>query len=274
MAPSICLYTILFTLDNIPCHKNKYIDIFITWFTFLIKSKSLNENDILLIIADKYTLQYLQSLESFINILNSSNLINKMFNIKVKQPKTVMEGCMWKYNILDTKMLNQYNKDIYIYMDTDVIINKSFKTITDQMIPNSICIHEENNIYSNYYFEGIPQNEMDIFVNLNIKGLSAGYFAFYGKSIMLEIFNKIIEYNKVETNYETLEQPLFNRAIYNYYMIEKKINVLHTMNSFVSNYAFPLNFNSVLIDCCGDPGNDLEHYDKVINVLLFRYLLE
>ena len=281
MAPSVCLYTILFTLDNIPCHKNKYIDIFITWFTFLIKSKSLNENDVVLVIIDKYTLQYLEGLESFIEIVNNNYYRNNIkYNIQ-KQPKTVMEGCMWKYNILDTKMLNQFNKDIYIYMDTDVLINKSFKIITDQMKPNTICIHEEktsaNEINSSllyYYFEGIPQNEMDIFVNLNIKGLTAGHFAFYGKSIMLEIFNKIIEYNKVKTNYETLEQPLFNRAIYNYYIIEKKINVLHTMNSLVSSYSVPVNFDSVLIDCCGDPGNDLEHYEKVINVLLFRYLVE
>lgn len=279
MAPSVCLYTILFTLDNIPCHKNKYIDIFITWFTFLIKSKSLNENDMLVIIIDKYTIQYIESLESFKNILKSAFFMIKY--IKVRQPKTVMEGCMWKYNVLDTKILNEFDKDIYIYMDTDVLINKSFKIITDQMKPNTICIHEENVRVNeinlavlSYFFEGIPQNEMDTFLQFNINGLAAGHFAFYGKSIMLEIFNKIIEYNKVETNHETLEQPLFNRAIYNYYIIEKKSNVLHTMNSFVSQYSIPLNFDSVLIDCCGDPGNDLEHYEKVINVLLFRCLLE
>ena len=282
MAPSICLYTILFTLDNIPCHKNKYIDIFITWFTFLIKSKSLNENDVFVLFIDKYTLQYLQGLKSFVEIVNSNCLHNNIQYRKVKQPKTVMEGCMWKYNVFDTKMLITYNKDIYFYMDIDVLINKSIKIITDQMIPNTICIHEDKFISFDVInlpilsccFEGIPQNEMDIFANSNVKGLSGGHFAFYGKSIMLEIFNKIIEYNKVETNYETLEQPLFNRAIYNYYLIEKKINVLYTMNSFVSNYSIPVNFDSVLIDCCGDPGNDLEHYEKVINVLLFRYLVE
>jgi hypothetical protein len=192
-----------------------------------------------------------------------------------------MEGCMWKYNVFDSKLLNQYNKDIYIYMDTDVLINKSFKIITDKMMPNTICVHEEkisinviNDPVLSYFFEGIPQNEMDIFANSNVKGLSAGHFAFYGKSIMLEIFNKIIEYNKIETDYETLEQPLFNRAIYNYYIIEKKIEVLYTMNSFIGNYSIPINFDSVLIDCCGDPGNDLEHYEKVINILLFRHLVE
>jgi hypothetical protein len=281
MAPSVLLYTILFTLDNVPCHKNKYIDIFITWFTFLIKSKSLNENDVVLVIIDKYTHQYLEGLKSFIEIVNNNYYRNNIKYVMQKQPKTVMEGCMWKYNVLDIKILKQFNKDIYLYTDTDVLINKSFKIITDQMIPNSICIHEEktsaneiNPILFSYFFEGIPQNEMEIFANLNVKGLNAGHFAFYGKSIMLEIFNKIIEYNKIKTNYETLEQPLFNRAIYNYYVIEKKINVLHTMNSLVSGYSIPVNFDSVLIDCCGDPGNDLEHYEKVINVLHFKYLVE
>jgi hypothetical protein len=46
------------------------------------------------------------------------------------------------------------------------------------------------------------------------------------------------------------------------------------MNSLVSGYSIPVNFDSVLIDCCGDPGNDLEHYEKVINVLHFKYLVE
>ena len=128
MAPSVCLYTILFTLDNVPCHKNKYIDIFITWFTFLIKSKSLNENDVFVLFIDKYTLQYLQGLKSFVEIV-SNCLHNNIQYRKVKQPKTVMEGCMWKYNIFDTKMLITYNKDIYFYMDIDVLINKSIKKI-------------------------------------------------------------------------------------------------------------------------------------------------
>jgi hypothetical protein len=116
MAPSVCLYTILFTLDNVPCHKNKYIDIFITWYTFLIKSKSLNENDIFLLIIDKYTLQYLLSLESFKYIQESSYFSKNTKSVVIKQPKSVMEGCMWKYNVLDTKMLSQFNKDIYLYM--------------------------------------------------------------------------------------------------------------------------------------------------------------
>ena len=273
MEPSVCLYTILFTLDNVPCHKNKYIDIFITWYTFLIKSKSLNENDLLVLIIDKYTLQYLVSLESFKYIHESSYFSKNTKSIVIKQPKTVMEGCMWKYNVLNEIILNEFNRDIYIYIDTDVIINKSLKIITDKMKPNTICIKEENS-NRNYYFEGIPQNEMDIILKFNMNGITAGHFAFYGKSIMLEIFNKIIEYNKIETHYETLEQPLFNRAIFNYYIIEKKINVLHTMNSLISNYSIPVNFNSVLIDCCGDPGNDLAHYEKIMNVLLFRYLVE
>ena len=270
MAPSVCLYTILFTLDHVPCHKNKYIDIFIVWFTFLIKSKSLKENDMLVIIIDKYTIQYIESLESFKNILKSAFFMIKY--IKVRQPKTVMEGCMWKYNVLDERTLKLFNKDIYMYMDTDVLINNSFRIITDQMKPNSICVNETTSPHFHYYFEGIPQNEIDIFFKSNIRGITAGHFAFYGNSMMLEVFNKIIEYNKVETKFETLEQPFFNRAIFNYYVIEKKIDVLHSINSFTIDYSLPINFNSILIDCCGDPGNDLEHYEKVVNVLLMKYL--
>jgi hypothetical protein len=276
MAPSVCLYTILFTLEHIPCHKNKYIDVFIIWLSFLIKSKSLNENDKAVVLMDKYTFQYLNSLPAFINIIKQNKYEKNVFYIILKQPKTVMEGCMWKYTTFNERVLNQFSADIYFYMDTDILINKSLKIITDQMKPNSIYIDErDNSHYKNneyYYFDGIPQNEMELFMTSNIKGVSAGNFAFYGKYIMLEIFNRIIEYNKVETKFETLEQPLFNRALFNYYIIDKKINVLHNMNSLITSYSVPINFDSTLIDCCGDPGNDLEHYEKIVNILVMKYL--
>jgi hypothetical protein len=268
MAPSVLLYTILFTLDHVPCHKNKYIDIFVIWFSFLIKSNSLHENDIFVIIIDKFTKQYLESLPSFMNIYN---LKYKFFFILKKQPKTVMEGCMWKYNSLDDFQYNNYFRDICLYMDIDILINKSFKEITDTMLSNNIYLCEGNS-NSHYYFEGIPKNEMDIISNSNLKGLSAGIFAFYGKSIMIDIFNKIIEYNKVETKFETLEQPLFNRAVFNYYIIDKKINTLHFMSLCISHYSLPSNFNTILIDCCGEPGDGMEHYEKIVNVLLMKYL--
>ena len=42
MASSVLLYTILFTLEDKPVHKNKYIQMFLIWLSFLVKSKSLN----------------------------------------------------------------------------------------------------------------------------------------------------------------------------------------------------------------------------------------
>jgi hypothetical protein len=273
MAPSVCLYTILFTLEHIPCHNNKYIDIFIIWLSFLIKSNSLNENDKVVIFIDKYTLQYLRTLPAFVHTLKHYKYLNNFFYLTQKQPKTVMEGCMWKYTPFNEPLFNHFSADIYFYIDIDILINKSLNTVTDQMKPNSIYIVENSPHYkSHYYFDGIPQNEMELFKMSNIKGLSAGNFAFYGKSIMLEIFNRIIEYNKVETKFETLEQPLFNRALFNYYLIDKKINVLYTMNPFTTGYSLPINFDSILIDCCGDPGNDLEHYEKIRNILIMKYL--
>ena len=60
MAPSVCLYTILFTLEDKPVHKNQYIQMFLIWFSYVIKSKSLDENDSFFIIGDRYTLNYLK----------------------------------------------------------------------------------------------------------------------------------------------------------------------------------------------------------------------
>ena len=157
MAPSVLLYTILFTLDNKPVHKNQYIQMFLIWLSFLVKTKALNENDKLLIIVDKYTKSYL------INDTIHTKLIRKMIcgieYLTLPQPKTLLEGFMWKYNALDKDYLEYSNKDILFYSDVDVLFNKSFKTITDTMFPQSIVTHIEGSFRTKYFSEGIPLEE-------------------------------------------------------------------------------------------------------------------
>ena len=271
MAPSVLLYTILFTLEDKPVHKNQYIQMFLIWFSCLIKTKALNENDTLLIIIDRYTKSYL------INDTIFSKLMEKTYAchfLTMPQPKTLLEGCMWKYNALEKDYLEYSNKDILFYSDVDVLFNKSFKTITDAMIPESVIIHEEGDFKNKYFFEGIPIEEKNEFMKYkpNIQGLSAGKFAIYGNSIALDIFNKIIEYNKVETKYFTLEQPFFNRAVYKYLYIDKKIPVIYFMNNHIIQACqIENNTSSIMIDCLGDTGDYGEHMNKILSIFCIFY---
>ena len=269
MAPSVCLYTILFTLEDKPVHKNQYIQMFLIWFSYVVKSKSLNENDTLWIIGDRYTLNYLKHETPFENI--TKLLLCTYGLIEAEQPKTLMEGCMMKYNqLIRHDIIRSHNYDILIYTDIDVIINKTFKTLV--MEPNSIIIHEENDFNFNYFSEGIPENEKNEFLKCNsqIKGLSAGKFIIYGKSLAIDIFNRIVNYNSDKSNYYTLEQPLFNRAIYNYIYIDKKETRLHNLNPYCVHYNnLPMtNINDcMLIDCAGKPGHYIDHMEKMLNIL-------
>ena len=269
MAPSVCLYTILFTLEDKPVHKNQYIQMFLIWFSYVVKSKSLNENDSLLILGDRYTLNYLKHETP---IENMAKLLLCTYGlIEAEQPKTLMEGCMLKYNqFIRSDVILGHNYDILVYTDIDVIINKSFKTLA--MAPNSIIVHEENDFNLTYFSEGIPENEKNEFLKCNslIKGLSAGKFIIYGKSLAIDIFNRIVKYNSVKSNYYTLEQPLFNRAIYNYIYIDKKEANLCNINPYCIQYNKLLTTNidnCMLIDCCGKPGHYIDHMEKMLNVL-------
>ena len=189
MAQSVLLYTILFTLEDKPVHKNQYIQMFLIWFSYVIKSKSLNENDTLWIIGDRYTLNYLKHETPFENI---GKLLSCTYSlIEAEQPKTLMEGCMLKYNqLVRSEIILCHNYDILVYTDIDVIINKTFKTLV--MEPNSIIVHEENDFNYDYFSEGIPENEKNEFLKCNsqIRGLSAGKFKIDDSSLMLPLSDK------------------------------------------------------------------------------------
>ena len=240
------------------------------WVLCLYKTNALNENDMLLLILDEHTKKHLECETILPKLISNINFII------LPPPKTLLEGCMWKYNALTKDLLTYYNKDILFYCDIDVIFNKSFKNITDNMIPENIYIQEEEveNFTSRIYSDGIPIEEKNEFIRCvpSIKGISAGKFIIYGMSLALDIFNRIIEYNKLETNYYTLEQPFFNRAIYNFLCIEKKIPILYVMNNHVIRYNNIItNSSAIMIDCCGEPGKGIQHLNKVLNILCLFY---
>ena len=282
MDTPILLYTILFTIEDKPVHKNQYIQMFLIWISCIAKTKSLNENDSFVLIIDKYTLSYLRH-ETPLNQIFSMMKINCNYIIN-KQPKTIMEGCMWKYNTFNEERLKIYNKNLIFYSDIDIMFHKSLKLLTNTMIPENIVIHEENAFLQvpdpKYYTEGIPQEEIYKIIKfyVNNRGLSAGKFAIYGTSIALDIFNRIIKYNteQIKCGY-TLEQPLFNRAVYNYF-IDNSVKMIYNMNSSICHYdnlnnIYSNNYSIIMIDCCGEPGNSTEHMEKMINTMCILNLL-
>lgn len=276
MAPSVLLYTILFTLDDLPIHKNQYIQMYLMWISCVIKTKSLNANDCCALITDKYTLSHL--LHNTILQTLLYKLPCQFHYIINKAPKTLMEGCMWKYTTLTEERIKQLAKDIVFYSDIDVLLYSSLKQITDDMKPNSIIVHEENSFDLTYFSEGIPDNEKKEIIKHfpHVKGLSAGKFIIYGNSIIFNLFAKIQEYATTKTDYYTLEQPLFNRAVFNNIIQDKNINLSFNLNTKCEHFKDNLNMSHhnsdiILYDCSGRPGDYAEHMERLLGTFCWFY---
>jgi hypothetical protein len=276
MAPSVLLYTILFTLDDLPVHKNQYIQMYLMWISCVVKTKSLNENDCCILITDKFTVSHLLHNTIFQKLIRQLNC--EFQYIVNKAPKTLMEGFMWKYNTLTEQAIKPFAKDIVFYSDIDILLYSSLKQITDYMIPNSIIVHEENPFDLNYFSEGIPDDEKKVIIKHfpSVRGLSAGKFAIYGNSIMFNLFAKIQEYAIRKKDLYCHEQPLFNRAVFNTVIYDKNINLLFNLNNKCSHLKDNLNTNSpnsniILYDCSGRPGDYAEHMERLIGTFCWFY---
>jgi len=276
MAPSVLLYTILFTLDDLPVHKNQYIQMYLMWISCVVKTKSLNENDCCILITDKFTVSHLLHNTIFQKLIRQ--LSCEFQYIVNKAPKTLMEGCMWKYNTLTEQVIKPFAKDIVFYSDIDILLNGSIKQITDFMKPNSIIVQEENSFDLTYFSEGIPDDEKKEIIKHfpSVKGLSAGKFGIYGNSIMYNLFSKIQEYGIKKTDYYTLEQPLFNRAVFNTVIYDKNINLSFNLNNKCSHLKDNLNTSCpnsdiILYDCSGRPGDYAEHMERLIGTFCWFY---
>jgi hypothetical protein len=207
--PSVCIRTILFTLSGQSPSQNKYIEIYILWLSQLIKSESLKSSDALELLADEQTVQQLQQ-TTFYQLCNSLQCKLKLY--KLPQPSTLTEGCMWKYVPLE------YTQDIFFYCDIDILIIKPIHILTNTMKDNTIYTHIEGSLFhkefgQNYSID-FPQ---DILMTLpsDSPGYSAGKFFIYGKELRNRFFQYIQTLHSLrKMDYPMLEQPFYNRAIY------------------------------------------------------------
>jgi len=276
MSPSVIFYTCLFTLEDVPIIKNNYIKIFLMWFASVVKTKSIGKDDLFVLITDRFTADYLKTYTTFIQLAKKGEI--EVYTFINKQPKTLMEGFMWRYNVLTDEFLEAQKRDMIFYCDIDILLAKSIKIITDQVMPNSVLVHQENFPLTNKpYGEGITQEEMQEICKLisKPKGLSCGKFIISGNKLILEIFKKINDYHEKnqeqKIKLQNYEQPLFNRAIYTE-LYENKITI-GTLDVFCGTFndVSILSQNCVFFDCCGRPGDNDEHMEKMINLFCYFY---
>jgi hypothetical protein len=265
--PTVCLLSSIFTLESADPSTNKYITIFNFWLSSLIRSKSLNKKDKLVILLDKRTMDFLLECTIFNHLVN---YLPCSFALSIiPSPKTFEEGCMYRYYVNFN-----YEQDILMYTDIDIQFMQSLKIVVAKMKPNFIYLHTEGLLKDSNYGTYLSEIEREILFSRvdNLPGYNSGKFAFWGKDYHKIIFSLLwqqheeVEAEKLPKAY-CYDQCLFNRAIYSSILIHGfKLNVsvfeehCKNFNGYQSSSDIS---DIVLIDCCGEPGKEDLHFTKI-----------
>jgi hypothetical protein len=245
---TICVDCLLFTLNGKSVHENKYIPIFYYWLSLFNKNSGLTINDYLNIKMDTFTFEHIKNDFLFISITQN---LKCSYNILLfNPPNSLLEGMMMKYRKIN------YNQDVYMYCDIDVLVIKSLKTF--DVSDDAIYTHPEGSITDDNYGAAFTKDELSFLSNS--PGYSAGKFLISCKNLYNDLMNIIHEmYISNKTAFYTIEQPLFNKALF--CMNKYKINNIPINTICINGNNFTT--DTILLDCMGIPGDGDFHFDKI-----------
>lgn len=254
---SICLSCLLFTLKDKEVKDNLYLEIFYVWLAKVIQSGGLRQDDTIHLIIDKRTMNYLENTENALSII-LDKLPCPLRVTTVEPPSTVLEGMMYRYNIID------YSQDIFIYCDIDILLSNSLHSLTDRLNDNTFYFCKEGHLYDENYSAGFS----DTVKNKNCPGFSSGKFIITGKELYNSFFTTINTICDYSTDYYTKDQPFFNKAIY---MIpldttSVDVNLLTEYVSFNGNDEYDKN-KTIFNDMAGDVANGETHLKKIMTAI-------
>jgi hypothetical protein len=250
--PSLCLACVIFTLESKEPSANKYLPAFLLWLSQLISIGGLRETDTLRIFIDPASYQYL--LTSTVFDLLLPNLGCRADIVEIPRPKTLLEGMLWKYSTMP------YDQDQFLYLDIDIFITKSLHSIFDSIPQGHFSAHVEGEIsHPNY------SNGMDIHsYNPTGPGFSAGKFFFSDKDLHIDFCTHLIGLVNPENSFYTIEQPYFNRTIY-----ELRLPVMSSLfkSPRVSIRGLQYSKESTwLLDFAGEPGDGEAHWINMLDI--------
>lgn len=254
MVQSLCLRCILFTLEGKQPEENYYVKLFLIWLSQLRARGGLVPTDCLQILIDTPTLTYLLTQNVFHGLLGDFPC--QVTTVQFQQPSSVLEGMMWKYACVD------YSQECLMYCDIDILVCKSLHQLVDRLKPGTLYVHVEGTLADPDYGEAFPDDSFH-----HLPGLSAGKWIVTDKELGFYVCRLIQKLQKefTETQFYTVEQPLFNVAVYTV----KSVPIdMTSLTDVVSGNGHAFSESTVLFDCCGDPGNGTLHYEKMFEIFL------
>lgn len=285
MSRPVVLFANLFTLEGRDVTKNKYVDMYYIWLNNVVKYAKLNEKDYCITFVDEDTLQFMKS-KQILNFL-SSKIPNCHF-ITYKSPESLKEGTMKRYDIEEIQEITkkiEYKNPIYLHLDIDVLIVNDIRTLfkmDNYGDKTTIFLKPEFywDFFNGLYFGELAteeDRELIMNKNVNMPGFGSGIFGWSNSKDIAKYFNYIKKIAKTENReLHTLDQPFFNAAIFNYFFKEVGVFnfILFNNKSVVENPKIleGLSKEIKLINYCGGPGDETNHWDKLFLQLLYQNL--
>jgi len=267
---SICLNAVVFTIQGVDVKDNKYIPIFCMWFSQLIRCGGLTSTDILYLYTDPVTLSALQ--QNMVYTLLQPTCPFKLQILVYPQPATLMEGMMIRFNY------NEYDQDIFMYCDIDILILKPLRHLMTAVVPNVIYVHAEGTLQDDNYGAAFSKEELQKVIP-DALGFSSGKFIIHGKDThkrLYQLINELYEASdKTVAPFYTCDQPYYNKALY--LMMQQnvcRININYISYPFVLTNSIDIMDESVLLDAMGIPGDGAFHHTKLLQLyVLLQHIM-
>jgi len=255
------VYTLLFTLAHKDPKENKYVDMLMIWLTYVINQAGLTAQDSLAILVDERTFQHIQEIEPLSYLTDSAPC--KVSYICIPPPLTLSEGMVARYTCFQT--------DICIYMDLDMLVVDSIRSVLPSLSPGSLVVLPEGELESPLYGGClIPKDALP-----SMCGLSSGWFAYSPSKSIQDIFQHIHSecIGQSHTPFYTVDQPFFNKWVVQAIQTSSLGVQIHFLDdSRVENNSFEKKPSTVFINYCGEPGNGTAHATKMIGFLCLQHL--
>jgi len=259
---TIALNCLVYTLINKDVKDNLYLSIFHIWLGKVIQLGGLTQNDILKITIDARTYEYYNNTDSPLPLLLEKLQCPYEF-ILINPPSTSLEGMMNKY------IFTEYTQDAWIYSDIDILISNPFSIMIEQTKENTAYFCAEDFFSDNNHGEGYNMG-----ADKNLPGFSAGKFVICGRLLRDSFFNIIknsCDYSKVVY---TVEQPVFNYAIY--CLPRDKVSVdIDLLTKHVSFNCDKDTYNkniTIFNDMAGDVADGESHVKRVMDTISLYFI--
>ena len=215
---------------------NLYIQMLLICATS-IKKRWMKPEDTYIVTADQETASYIQKQFPVLNFIKF---------LIVPKPTSVYDGMTLKY-VLPYMM----KVDQVFYVDVDIFAIRPLR----QTLPEDSIMVVPEGVSTDPNYCG------DMTLDLP-HGYTAGFFAYRWGDKTRKIFNAIV--NAIQTipkKYYTLDQPYFNKFL----PLGKILSVDPAIMSGNGNNHLD---KAVMVNCCGEPGDGIFHWNKMLQLYL------